>query len=239
MVRMTIIDDDKEFGSRVSAIAREKFQMSGRQCVIRNYDSSQELLWDIEDHHLSNIYCLDIEMPKISGIALAQEIRLRDNEAYIIFLTSHNDYATEGYEYNAWRFIIKGTEQEKLPMALAAILDDMDKRKEELRYYVVENDNNLARFALNRIYYLRIEKKYTIFYTKDGEFRERKPLAQVVCDLNAPEFHYLDKSTVVNMAHITSVGENVLLSEGTELPVSRTQKQKLKRALSDYLRKRP
>ncbi len=196
-------------------------------------------MWDIEDRYGSDIYCLDIEMPGLSGTALAHEIRLRDNEAYVIFLTSHNDYATDGYEYNAWRFIIKGTEQEKLPMALSAILDDMDKRKEELRYYVVENDNNLVRFAVNRIYYLRIEKKYTIFYTEDGEFRERKPLAQVVSDLNAPEFHYLDKSTVVNMAHITSIGENVLLSEGIELPVSRTQKQKLKSAVSDYWRKHP
>ncbi len=239
MVRMTIVDDDKEFGRRISAIAREKYHMSGRQCVIRNYDSSQELLWDIEDRYGSDIYCLDIEMPGLSGTALAHEIRLRDNEAYIIFLTSHNDYATDGYEYNAWRFIIKGTEQEKLPMALSAILDDMDKRKEELRYYVVENDNNLVRFAVNRIYYLRIEKKYTIFYTEDGEFRERKPLAQVVSDLNAPEFHYLDKSTVVNITHITSIGENVLLSEGIELPVSRTQKQKLKSAVSDYWRKHP
>lgn len=239
MVRMTIVDDDKEFGRRVSAIAREKFHMSGRQCIIRNYDCSQELLWDIEDHYSSDIYCLDIEMPGLSGMALAHEIRSRDNDAYIIFLTSHNDYATDGYEYNAWRFIIKGTEKEKLPMALSAILDDMDKRKEELRYYVIENDNNVVRFAVKHIYYLKIEKKYTIFYTKDGTFRERKSLAQVVSDLNAPEFHYLDKSTVVNMAQVKSVGENVRLNNGIELTVSRTQKQNLKRAAADYWRKQP
>lgn len=238
MIRMTVVDDSLDSCKTISNISREFFERSGQKCIVINYTLPRELLWDIEMNCCSDIYCLDIEMPGLGGMELAHEIRLKDDNAYIIFVTSHNDYATEGYEYNAWRFIIKGTEHEKLPIALGAILEDMNKRKEELRYYHVETDNSMARFPVSGIYYLKIEKKYTIFYTKDGEFRERKPLSQVVYELNAGDFHYLDKSTVVNLAHIISIGENVSLRNGSQLSVSRTQKQKLKRALSDYWRQK-
>lgn len=237
MIRITVVDDNPEVGQKIADISRNFFTRSGRRCVVVNYSKPKELLWDIEERRGSDIYCLDIEMPKLSGMELAHKIRLVDDQAYIIFITSHADFAVEGYEYQAWRFIIKDTEEEKLPMALNAILEDMDQRKKKQHYYVVENDRNTVRFSASDIYYMRIDKKYTVFYTKDGEFRERKPLAQVVAQLGAPEFYYLDKSTVVNLAHIIELGEMVRVRDGSELPVSRTQKQTVKKALSEYLRK--
>lgn len=46
---------------------------------------------------------------------------------------------------------------------------------------MIENYDHWIRFAREDIYYLKIEKKYTYFYTKDGTFRERRSFDCGIC----------------------------------------------------------
>ena len=50
---------------------------------------------------------LDIEMPAVDGITLAKKIRAVSEKVFIVFLTSHVEYAIEGYEVNALRYLTK------------------------------------------------------------------------------------------------------------------------------------
>ena len=79
------------------------------------YDNGKEFLWDLEKHRLFDIYLLDIEMPDYSGFQLAAAIRDVSLEAVIIFVTSHIEYAIDGYRYSAFRYIPKSKIQELLP----------------------------------------------------------------------------------------------------------------------------
>ncbi len=57
---------------------------------------------------------LDIEMPAVDGITLARKIRAKSENAFIVFLTSHIEYALEGYEVNALRYLTKPVDIDKL-----------------------------------------------------------------------------------------------------------------------------
>ena len=57
---------------------------------------------------------LDIEMPAVDGITLAKKIRAKSENAFIVFLTSHIEYALEGYEVNALRYLTKPVDIDKL-----------------------------------------------------------------------------------------------------------------------------
>ena len=64
-------------------------------------------------------------MPGINGLELAQKIRLKYLKPYLVFITSHMEYSVEGYEYNAYRYILKENMEEKLPPALEIMLEDL------------------------------------------------------------------------------------------------------------------
>lgn len=235
MIKIAIVDDDIQFGANVEAIARKFFDKSGMEYMIKRYMLPGEVVFDIEDSRDSDIYCLDIMMPGIDGLKLASHIRQRCANAYIIFMTSHDEFMEKGYEYNAWRYIIKGKEEEKLPRAFETILEDISRTK-VMKYYIIENGAAVARLLVSDIYYLRIEKKYTVLCTSTTEFRVRKPLAQVVSELNSDYFYYIDKSTVINLQNAIWHNNSVRFLNGLVLSVSVTQKKRVREAMLAYWR---
>ena len=58
---------------------------------------------------------LDINMETgINGLEAAQAIREFDSEIYIIFITGNKDYLVKGYEVEAFRYLLKPIQQDRL-----------------------------------------------------------------------------------------------------------------------------
>ena len=66
---------------------------------------------------------LDIEMPEIDGITLARKLRAVSEKVFIVFLTGHVEYALEGYEVNALRYLTKPVDIDKLKEVLNYVRD--------------------------------------------------------------------------------------------------------------------
>ena len=61
------------------------------------------------------ILFLDIDLGKESGIDLARKMRKMNPEAVLIFVTNFSEYAPEGYEVDAFRYLAKSELEKKLP----------------------------------------------------------------------------------------------------------------------------
>ena len=133
MYRIAVADDEAKACTMIKEIIQQYFEAKALECRIQSYQRPTEMVWDMEKGAGFDIFCIDIEMPGISGMELAHQIRQTDR-------------------FRAAR-----------------------------KYYVIENYDHWIRFAREDIYYLKIEKKYTYFYTKDGTFRERRPFACGIC----------------------------------------------------------
>ena len=77
-----------------------------------------ELLDAIEDGIHYDIYLLDIYMPGISGMSIATELRSRDIQSPIIFLTSSTDHALEAFGVNATHYLLKPYTKESFRAAM-------------------------------------------------------------------------------------------------------------------------
>ena len=66
----------------------------------------------------TDIIIMDIEMPKINGIRLAEYIREHNKRVRLIFLTNYINYATDVYDTEHTYFVLKKDAEEKLPVAL-------------------------------------------------------------------------------------------------------------------------
>ena len=78
------------------------------------YGSAKELLFEHPDSFPFDLLLLDIDMDGMDGMALAKEIRKKDQKLPIVFLTNRSEYVFEGYEVGALRYLLKPVEETKL-----------------------------------------------------------------------------------------------------------------------------
>lgn len=64
---------------------------------------------------------LDIQMPGLSGLTLAEQLRQKQSDLPVIFLTAHNTFATEAFELRATDYVLKPIRPERLLMAIDRI----------------------------------------------------------------------------------------------------------------------
>ena len=90
MVRFIICEDNKDFREKIASIVNKVMMPYNYEYKISKFEEYNK---DLEDIILikneRKIYILDIELPEISGLEIASEIREEDRESDIIFITSH------------------------------------------------------------------------------------------------------------------------------------------------------
>lgn len=234
MVRIAIADDEIEFAKRAEEITVRFFRSQRKRCETVIYQKPRELLWDIEDGYSYDIYLIDIEMPEISGMDLAHAIRQKRDDPYIIFVTSHVEYSIKGYEYNAWRYIMKSEMENNLLLALDSMMKRWEKEPEN--FYVFKTQTMVSKVMYSDIYYLHKDGKYTYFYTAQGIYKERSPLTRVLENLDSTEFVFSHRAYIVNLKHVIRLKDNnnIVMRDGTEIPSGSLHFQHVKEAINNY-----
>lgn len=176
---------------------------------------------------------LDIEMPEIDGISLARKLREWSRDVPIVFLTSHIEYALEGYEVNALRYLTKPIRSEKLQ----ELLDYVQERIQEQRTLWLKTDMGEERVLVKEILYLEAQNQNILIRTAERDYLVRYNLGEYEKELSADGFFRIHRGYLVSLRHIKSLGRHeVTLSGSTILPVSRTKEKALKEALFQYIR---
>ena len=71
------------------------------------FPSAESFLFDYAEQKNYDFLLLDIEMPSMNGVELAQKIRQENNAVQIIFITGYSDFMAEGYEVSALHYLMK------------------------------------------------------------------------------------------------------------------------------------
>ncbi len=96
MIRFAICDDEKSFRKQLCEILEAEEEKAGR--YIYEYDSLESLEY-ARSFRLFDVYFMDIELGgTINGVEYAKKIRREEPNAIILFTTSHEEYALEGYD---------------------------------------------------------------------------------------------------------------------------------------------
>lgn len=232
MVKIAVVDDEEEIGRHIEAIVKNYFEETKKVYEVKYYQQPQDLLWDLKGKKYYDIFLLDIEMD-INGLEIARAVRELYLEPYIIFVTSFVRYSVRGYEYGAYRYILKEEVDAKLPEAMEYMCRELENRV--YSQYVIESSSQMKRIDYKDIFYIYVEGKYSYFCTRSGVYRVRKPLAVVYKELNAEEFVYADKGHIVNLQHVMTVEKRSLdMRNGKQITASYAQIKKIKEEISRY-----
>lgn len=194
-MRIAIVDDNQDLCEIAKSIILASVDgMTSVTC----FTDPQEFMFCLEDNIVYDVYFLDIEMPQITGITLAQYIRERQEDAWIVFLTSHSEFALAGYELNiqAKHFIVKSQMERKLPELMKYFEGLMTKK---IPYYTIKSNVRFIRINCDEIRYIHKVKKDIEIVTDKERYYERNTINQILEDLHMPEIIMIERGILVNV----------------------------------------
>lgn len=238
MIKVAIADDELENIHHIENVLKVYSEKRGVEFRIYAYDNSSLLKQHVENGQGFDIFFLDVEMPEKTGLEVAYSIRKYFFESFIIFITNHSEYASDGYEVSGYRYLLKDQVDAMLPQILDNIIPDLERMKS--RYYVVEQPKgvNLIRYS-SIIKIQKRDQKYSIITTRDGETIVRSSLTCILRELDSDDFIFVHKGVIVNLSHVNGIADRIMtLSNEDKIEVSRNRIQDVKRAVSEYYRRR-
>lgn len=229
-VRIAICDDEVQ--CRTQAFTAIRNCMPG-DALVDPYKDGKSFLQAFSKKPYDLVF-LDIEMPEMDGITVARQLRQLHKDVPIVFLTSHIEFALDGYEVNALRYLTKPINLTKLREVLAYVAGQMQER----RVLWIKNDWTEEKVHINDILFMEAQNQNIAIHTKKTDYTVRYNLSDYENELKEDGFFRIHRGYLVALGHIKSVGKHELtLADGTVLPVSRSKEKELKDSLFQYIRK--
>lgn len=197
--------------------------------------------------HRPQIVFLDIEMPGMNGLTAAAQIK---GLAHLVFITAYHQYAVEAFERGALDYVLKPASEHRLaetiarlkqrvlqplptPDALAAALAQVaaalgKPAAPRLRWIQASIGTQLRLIPVEQVLFFQSDLKYTRVVTGDSESLIRKPLKELIDELDPEHFWQIHRGTLVNSRAIShAVREDdrlqlVLRGHAERLEVSRS-----------------
>lgn len=186
---------------------------------------------------------LDIQMPGLTGLEVAQGI---EGGTRIVFVTAHDHYALQAFEYAAIDYVLKPISGERLSRMVARLKAACEppapdprlsqvlahllpaQRREPLRYIRAAQGELTHQVPVDDVLFFRAEDKYTVVQTAGAERLIRTPIAELEGQLDPAQFWRVHRATLINVAHLEGTRRDGasrlyvrMRGHGRELPVSR------------------
>jgi len=176
---------------------------------------------EVLEAHSPSLFFLDIHMPGVNGLEAARAIAGR---AHVVFVTAFDQYAVEAFERGAIDYVLKPFNEERLAVTcerLKARLTERPPRLEELvesiaarlgasgaehlRWIKASVGNNVRLIPVEEVLFFQSDEKYTRVVTGESEALIRKPIRELLDELDPARFWQIHRATIVNVDHIAGV----------------------------------
>ena len=175
-----------------------------------------------------DVVFLDIRMPEMDGIEAAKALA---GQAHVVFVTAYDEYAVTAFEQGAVDYLLKPADPERVattcqrlrsrierkPDAMEELLAQLSQRlqgggapaaREYLRWVQASVGATLRVIPTTDILFFRAEDKYTRVQTETFEALIRKPIKELVDELDPAEFWQIHRAIVIRVDAVEQVGRD-------------------------------
>lgn len=232
LVKFAVCDDEREMVDYISDKLHEYYP---EECEIRKYTDGRSLLSDSRDEDFDALF-LDICMPNLDGMALAEKFREFNQNVKIIFVTNNNELAYKGYIYDAFRYVRKSKLEQELCEAARSLINYFVSLGEYLNF---KTPNGEITKSVKSIKCFEVKGHTVTMVCDQSADRVCGTLKEYEERLNNMGFIRIHKSYLVNYRYIYAVqNSNVKLTCGRELPLSRNRADMTKKKLLEFSKNR-
>lgn len=215
--------------------------------IVAEAKNGEEAVAAVNDRR-PDIAFLDIRMPGMTGIEAARHI---GDASHVVFITAYNEYAVDAFEHGAIDYVLKPAEADRLaitvarvkqrlgskPTDLGELLSKLSARLDStaggtqrsyLKWIQATVGQQLRLIPAAEILFFTSDEKYTRVQTESFEALIRKPIKELIEELDPEQFWQIHRGTIVNAKAIAGVtrdfrGRQLVLIKGhtEKLEVSR------------------
>jgi DNA-binding LytR/AlgR family response regulator len=224
-IRAIIADDEEQLRKHLRSQLAEVWP---DLIICGEAGNGQEALELIEQHR-PEIAFLDIRMPGLSGIEVAKKIA---GACWVVFVTAYDQYAVEAFEHAALDYLLKPVTHERLertvkrlrkqialshkpPLEVSEIVERLmaslsqGQAQQFLQFVRVQQGDGIRLIPVEEVCYFKAGDKYTLVITKDKESLIRKPIKELVAELDPQQFWLIHRGTIVNVHCIAQVSRSL------------------------------
>ncbi len=237
MLSVCICDDDAGDAARVRALA-QRFAGEHPEFPMKlwSFSSAFALLEHLERAEGFDVYLLDILMPGVKGVELAERIRDRGEAAEILFLSASPEYALDAFGVAACGYLLKPVEKERFDKALLAAARRLTRPEEASM--VLKTREGLRKVPLRALTVVESFNHDRVCCLTDGaKLVTADTLGALMERLSGDaRFFSPHRAYIINLEHVTALNDNhVVMSTGQRVPVARASMAALKRAYMEFL----
>ena len=235
MIRAAICDDDPTILDYLHEHISKEFKRQGSDIRIDKFTSGKDFL-NTHKAEPFDVVFLDIDMPEISGFDVAEEIS-ESEYTLIIFVTTHDELVFSSLKFQPFRFMRKTYLKNEIEETVKAINNKILKRKTNQRIKIQTGEKEIYVFS-NNIEYIEIYDHWLRVFTNENKTIEcYGSLSKFEKILSPVGFIRPHKSFLVNYKYVSSFGKTqIVLDNGTEIPVSRYKASEVREKLKEYIR---
>jgi len=185
----------------------------------------------------------DIDMPFLSGMGLVKSLKY---PPAVVFITSHAEYAVEGFNLDVIDFVVKPLSFERFFKAVNKAIEYVELRKSlngshpvkqelpttgklpQAEYFFIKETNGITKIRYDEVLYIESLGDYSQLFTQTGKHITLVSLKNMEKQLPDHLFKRIHKQYMVNLQHIVTITNNeVQLSDKQTIPISSVCRQEV------------
>ncbi|TLP37502.1 LytR/AlgR family response regulator transcription factor [Arcobacter arenosus] len=197
-MKVLIVDDEKLALSRLNRLLNEEGILDVTAC-----SSAIEAIKVLTKEKF-DVAFLDISMPEMNGLELANTIVNLNPKTFIVFQTAYEEHALEAFQSGGIDYLLKPISNESIRNSL----NKMEKyivKADETKKLVAKRGNKIYLIDIDDIFYIKADLDEVIIKIKDADAYLRKKIGDMQSVLEGKNFFRVHRSYIVNVDKIKSM----------------------------------
>ena len=233
-MRIAVCDDEEKDLRQVTAL----LSRFAPQIPVDCFSSAEELLQAAEQTFYALIF-LDIKMRQPDGslrqpdgFTAAEKLMSRKQKPLIVFVTNSTEHSVRGYDV-AFHYLVKPLREERFKQVLDRALHIL-----RPQFFTHTAADSVLRIPMSEIIYFESRNYMLLVHTAAETHKMRKSLKTLEAELCGTDFYRIHASYMVNLNEVIRIsGEDVQMSNGDVLRLSRAKKKEFHAVLVEYARR--
>lgn len=202
MLQALIVDDERYAREELAFLLEQYTDIQ----VISEVNRGEKAVLVAIDKEPDVVF-LDIEMPKMNGIEIAQSLQKLKKRPQVIFTTAHSEFAADAFRVDALDYLLKPYQKEQMDEAINKLrsrLFPTDKRQiqSQSTKLPVEADGEILYIDVGDIVYLYPKGKVSVIVTQLEQYEYKSSLKEAEDRLNVFGFFRTHRSFLVNLSYV-------------------------------------
>ncbi len=207
-MKAIIVEDEFLAQQELSWLVRQHSQLT----IEATFDDGLDVLKYLQNHQVDVIF-LDINIPSLDGVLLAQNISKFAHKPLIVFITAYKEHAVDAFELEAFDYILKPYHEMRIITMLRKLENTLQPppagNAEAVRSPVqtinLVKDERIIVTNINDIYYAEAHEKMTFVYTRREEYVMSMNITEFCHRLPEEAFFRCHRSYCVNLSKIREI----------------------------------